>query len=188
MYWLDFAIVYLALGAPFGVFKITEKREMSVSALLAVASSYFLWPFFALHGFVAFVFSKPTAQKDELESIRVELEKAVMSRGGINELFAFREVFYRYTGLAQASNDAPLALKTNDLLMLAQNENRNLWEACAFRRDRQKLSAHLDRARVEFLNTLSLSATKSNGHLNEMADALAQYLADTDLADAIHSR
>ena len=182
MYWLDLAIIYFAFGAPFGVFQITAKREITLSSFFRIASGYLLWPLLAIQSVAQFVFTKPTEHKDELESIRIEFEKITLANVTANELYAFREVFYRYTGLAQTADETPHPLNNAPLLNIANHAHRNVRNACLVRTDRQKLNIQLSIARQDFAEMTISTKTKSIGW------ALANYFEDKALADSIHSR
>lgn len=185
MHWLDYAIIYFAFGAPFGVFQATAKREVTVITAFKVASSYLLWPLVAIRDVTRFFLARPVIQKNELETLRVELEKLAVANANSRELYAFREAFYRYAGLAQAANEIPKPLNNLAILNVARNKNHNLREACLFRRDRHKLNVQLANARQDFVEII---AAVNITQVNEVAFKLANYFDDTPLSSIIHSR
>lgn len=185
MYWLDLAIIYFAFGAPFGVFQITSKRKVTLAGSFRIALGYVLWPLIAIQGTARFFLTKPAAQSDEVETIRTELEKAIFANASSTELFAFREVFYRYTGLARAARETPQPLNSSALLNVAGNTNETLRNACISRRDRQKLAVQLVTARKDLLEMITSTKTDRSA---QVGVALANHFADRALIDFIHSR
>lgn len=171
MYWLDFAIIYFALGAPFGVLRITAKREITPFAYLRMTSGYLLWPLVAIRNVARFFTTKPVAkveQVDELDAIGAEIEKALFAKTDAltnsaatrRDLYSFREVFYRYTGLAAAVNaqrTVQHAQSSSFPSSLIPHHSSLIRSACLRRRDRQKLEAQLTQARSELHNLLSSS-------------------------------
>ena len=185
MYWLDLAIIYFAFGAPFGVFQITAKREVTLAGSFRIALGYVLWPLIAIQGTARFLLTKPAAHKDELETIRTELEKAIIGNASSTKLFAFREVFYRYTSLARAARETPQQLNSSALFNVAGNTNQTLRNACISRRDKQKLAIQLVTARTDLVEMITSAKTDRSAQIGV---ALANHLADSALIDFIHSR
>lgn len=198
MYWLDVAIIYFALGAPFGVLRITTKREITPFSFFRMASGYVLWPLVAIRNVARFVTAKPAlqvAQTNDLDAIRVELEKTLFanarafaeSESTPRDIYAFREVFYRYTGLAQAISEFRMQnAESNRFHSSFIIHNSSLVRsACIARRDRQKLNVHFRTARKDFVETLG------EGNITEIdrtVEALAQCTGDNTLINAIYSR
>lgn len=183
MYWLDLAIIYFALGAPFGVLRVTAKRRPTPFAYLRMASGYLLWPLVAIRNVARFLAeartsvraSRPNASttqnvselqaRQELDAIRTELEKALFGDAGAltdsadtrRDLYNFREVFYRYTGLAEAvsaqrtMHNAQSDGFNSSLITHSSSLTRS---ACIARRDRQKLEFQLAQARGDLLDVI----------------------------------
>jgi len=197
MYWFDVAIIYFALGAPFGVLRITAKREFTPFAYLRMTSGYLLWPLVAIRNVARFLAeartsvraSTPNAstthnaserrERHDLDAIRTELEQALFADGNSNDLYNFREVFYRYTGLAAAVNaqrtvqnsqsngfNSPFSIQHSPLIR----------SACIARRDRRILESQLTQARREFNDLLA-----SHPESDKLKDALS-----SDVHCAIH--
>ena len=191
MYWLDLAIIYFALGAPFGVLRITAKREITSFAYLRMTSGYLLWPLVAIRNVARFFTTKPVAQvtqTNELDAIRTELEKVLFANGNAfsestatrRDLYNFREVFHRYTGLAEAANAQRTlhnAQSKTHLLSLIPHPSPLIRAACLARRDRQKLKAQLTQVRSELIDLFS--SHKSIPAL----DSLASHLNDNALLE-----
>jgi hypothetical protein len=156
-----------------------------VNAFVRITSGYVLWPLLAIQSFARFLFAKPAVQKGELESIRSELEKALFATADTNALYAFREAFYRYTGLAQAESETREPLNNSALLNVARNTNRNLRAACISRRDKQKLEVQLRKARQDIF---AMMTATNNREIRPVTLSLADYLQDASLANALHSR
>ncbi len=192
MYWLDLAIIYFALGAPFGVLRITAKREITAFAYLRMTSGYLLWPLVAIRNVARFFTTKPVAQVEqtnELDAIRTELEQALFANGNAfsesaamrRDLHNFREVFYRYTGLAAAANaerTVQNAQSSGFPSSLIPHHSSLSRSACLRRRDRQKLEAQLTQARSELIDTLM------SDKLLPALDQLATKLNDNALLES----
>lgn len=185
MHWLDFAIIYFALGAPFGVLRVNAKRMATPFTFVRSVAGYLLWPLVATRNVARFFIAKPVAQKDELDAIRTELEKALFANSNAKDLYNFREVFFRYTGLAEAASEITQPLNNSALLNVARNTNHNLRDACLSRRDRQKFNYQFVSARQDFVEIIT---TIKNINIDEITFKLATYLNDENLASAIHSR
>lgn len=188
MYWLDIAIIYFALGAPFGVLRITAKRAITPFAYLRMASGYLLWPLVAIRNVARFVFTKPAAQKDKLDTVRTELEKNLFAHADPTDLYAFREAFYRYAGLAEAVNaqrTVQNAQSSGFHSPFTIHHSPLTRAACIARRDRLKLKAQLDAARIDFVEEITSKKTNEGG---QSGVALAEYFADSVLIDLFHSR
>lgn len=192
MYWLDLAIIYFALGAPFGVLRITAKREITAFAYLRMTSGYLLWPLVAIRNVARFFTTKPVAQVEqtnELDAIRTELEQALFANGNAfsesaamrRDLHNFREVFYRYTGVAAAANaerTVQNAQSSGFPSSLIPHHSSLSRSACLRRRDRQKLEAQLTQARSELIDTLM------SDKLLPALDQLATKLNDNALLES----
>lgn len=190
MYWLDFAIIYFAFGAPFGVFQITAKRELTLPAFFRITSGYVLWPVTAIQSTARFLFTKPAArlaQTNELDAIRAGLEKALFANAAPNDLYAVREVFYRYTGLAAASAEFQMRnAESGDFpSSLIPRPSSLIRSACIARRDRQKLDVQFRAARKDLVEMLRATY---HAEIDRTVEALAQCTGDHALINAIHSR
>src|SRR5258706_12375398 len=105
----DLIIIYLACGAPFGVYQITKRQQdRSTKSWIVILASLLFWPVFVVALLVdRFVFDGHRAEaatNARIESIRTEIERVAFSAGATALLFEFREAFYRFTGRFQAAN------------------------------------------------------------------------------------
>ena len=193
MYWLDLAIIYFAFGAPFGVLRITAKREITPFAFFRMTSGYLLWPLVAVRNVARFFTTKPVAQVEqtnELDAIRTELEQALFASGNTfsesaatrRDLYTFREVFYRYSGLAAAANglNSPFTIHNSPISNspFTIHHSSFVRSTCLRRRDRQKLEAQLTQARSELIDTLM------SDKLLPALDQLATKLNDNALLES----
>ena len=198
MYWLDFAIIYFALGAPFGVLRITKKREITPFSFFRMASGYVLWPLVAIRNVARFFTAKPAlqvARPDDLDAIRVELEKTLFAKARAfaecestpRDIYAFREVFYRYTGLAQSISEFRMQNTESNRIhsSFIIHSSSLVRAACIARRDRQKLNVHFRTARKDFVETL---CEGNIAEIDRTVEALAQCTGDNALINAIYSR
>lgn len=213
MYWLDFAIIYFALGAPFGVLRITTKREITPFSFFRMASGYVLWPLVAIRNVARFLAEARTSVRastlnastshnaserqvhQDIDSLRTELEKALFANDDAfpdsantrHDLYTFREVFYRYTGLAQAIAEFRMQNAESDRFhsSFVIHNSSLARSACISRRDRQKLNVHFTTARKDFVETLGEGNIKE---IDRTVEALAQCTGDNALISAIYSR
>lgn len=213
MYWLDFAIIYFALGAPFGVLRITAKRKATPFAYLRMTSGYLLWPLVAIRNVARFLAEARTSVRastlnastshnaserqvnQDIDSLRTELERALFpnarafpeSESRSRDIYAFREVFYRYTGLAQSIAEFRMQIAewSDSNSTFDIRHSTLVRSACIARRDRQKLNVHFTTARKDFVEALG------EGNITEIdrtVEALAQCIGDKTLISAIYSR
>ena len=198
MYWLDLAIIYFALGAPFGVLRVTAKREITAFAYLRMTSGYLLWPLVAVRNVARFFTTKPVAQVEQtnkFDAIRTELEQALFASGNTfsespatrRDLYNFREVFYRYTGLAAAIAEFRMQNAESDRFhsSFIIHHSSFVRSACIRRRDRQKLDMQFRAARQDFAEMLGATTTTK---IDRTVEALAECTGDSALINAIYSR
>ena len=184
---VDLLIIYLSIGAPFGAHAYISARKgpMRISAINAVIGT-FVWPVTAFRWRVARKtfdavansigqFREKTRDESEAESIRIEMEAAVNMSGAA--LADFREVFQRYVGLSQApAGDDEASFAAHAELLAAAGLDRNfIAERCIERRNAQRLSYHLDRARHDLFASIGNTA---DGSLNECTFRLLRLTGD----------
>jgi len=171
----DIIIIYLACGAPFGVYQVTKDRPLRSDIHWAsVASSFVLWPALALSlMFDGFLPSKDASLR--IDRTRIQIEEIAFSGEPMSLLFEFREIFYRYTGLAEAMDgqtETPMAYSK-----MRWNRSDTIAAKCIARRNREKLEFHLARARNEFIDLISELAS-SNRQVAAMALEMATQFGD----------
>ncbi len=155
------AVVYFACGFPVAMYLVTQRRPTLVK--LAVWSVF--WPIFALMLLFRLVWPSPqmreNARRLRIERIAAEIERTALEKESMAVVFEFREIFYRYAGLAEAA-----AEPVNDIA--------DLHERCLARNNRQKLASHAAAARDEFIEMIAKL-------VNNGSDAAAHALDLTEL-------
>src|SRR5688500_9947634 len=109
MTWLDIAIIYLACGAPFGVFQITKSlRPRSASDMAVILAALLFWPAYALLFAGQSLFSgdaKLRERRYKIEQLRLNLETALFGADAtVATIFEYRDTFYRPVGLSEAAS------------------------------------------------------------------------------------
>lgn len=149
---IDFLIIYLACGLPFGVHYFLHQRR-SNRLILKTLLVVFVWipyAFRLLHQKVTKEFPN-----EKIETVQKQIEKNLPKEVSI---FDFRETVERYVGLTLANqfkDDKPTAKEIN-FFRLFQNKNAKLAAKCLNRRNRKLLSLHQTQARQDFLETLAI--------------------------------
>lgn len=163
---LDTVIVYLACGSPFGVYQLTRReKDPAGHHWLSAFASFVFWPGYLL----ALVIDRSPASRrkpsahDEIESIRCRIERYAFKNKPTAPLFEFREVYYRYTGLALAWADESDPAQAALLFRIAGTPVSAAAASCVSRRNRKKLEFHLTLARNEFLDLISGLGSKAEG-------------------------
>lgn len=164
----DLIIVYLALGAPLGVyFHINNRNRFSSTKLwIKTIFIFILW--------IPFLFKLILSKKYFTQRIYVhsngkrDIERAIYKITKNIEallrhtfidvsIYEFRETFERYVGLTIAKdNHIDEDLANDDFLKLANHENIALGKTCLIRRNRKHLSFHQTKARQDFLKLIKI--------------------------------
>lgn len=191
----DFIIIYLACGAPFGVFYFLQHRRGKFSFLLYLKSIglFFVWIPYAsrlLHGFVTSRFQRfgsKVSAAEKLKNIEKQFSRLIFESDSNVSLYNFREVFDRYTGLTMAKNSAekvpPKA--SEEIFRVALRQNTKLGAQCLHRRNLKRIELHQTCARQDFVNLVSqfdnpISGTKQ---LKDLVFELSRILNDEKVFD-----
>lgn len=197
MTFTEFLIVYLSIGAPFGVYYFLSHRPVSfgLTFLIKTVCVVFGWCFFAVY-LIFRGFQNNYDARSELDSIgENEVEKttrkllAAYSEISPTErsvsFFQFREIVERYAGLTVELNDSAESNGfNNELFIIAGRENQDLQLAnrCLRRKNMQRLKAHQIQARGDFLrifeNFNETAMANSLESLFAKAEQLAFLLTD----------
>lgn len=200
----ELSIIYLACGAPFGVYYFFQQREnqklWQKSPLLwlkCVLIPFFWFPFALrlLQRFVTkkfrsneFVVTKQTdstltAKIDDFENSFAQFLLA--EKTGI-PLFHLRETFQRYVGLTLGNLEEGQTIKNdiNELFQITQHENAKLATICLNRRNRLQLETHQTLARKDFLRIIKKinSCLVAKEKLSSLAFEFAKIINDDELA------
>jgi len=184
MSYLDLAIIYLACGAPFGVYRALERTEQEpMRRFLSSSVAFLLWPgsvLVLLSGFAKTAKRDPTELHRRVEDFRVQMESLMFGGRSTSSLFDFREVFYRYTGLLEAVSTSP---QVSQFEVQLDKRCSPLQTVCLARRNRIRLDWHLDRARSDFLELVGRSFGSRDIH--EIASRLVDMLNDTQAVSSL---
>src|SRR6478672_13493673 len=125
---VDVTIIYLACGAPFGVYRASSGD----STWMRVVLSVLIWPVFAIRLATSKGRQRATNIQDLLLSTRKSIETAAFVASSPEAVFDFREIFDRYTGLALAAQESA-APAVAGLFELTGHPSRPLAESCMVR-------------------------------------------------------
>lgn len=168
------AVVYFACGFPVAMYLVTQRRPTLVK--LAVWSVF--WPIFAL--VLLFRLVWPSRQMHEnarrlrIERIAAEIERTALEKESMAVVFEFREIFYRYAGLAEAA-----AEPANDIA--------DLHERCLARNNRHKLASHAAAARDEFIDMIAELAKSGSDSAAVHAIDLTELVRDADANERLRT-
>ncbi|MDQ4122679.1 MAG: hypothetical protein M3209_14670 [Acidobacteriota bacterium] len=196
----EFLIIYLSIGAPFGVYFFLNRRSNNLDStfLLKVLGVIFGWCFYAVfwifRGSQSIYGAKPTSDsigENEIEKHLRELLAAYSEISGNEKkvsFFQFRETIERYVGLTEALRDSAESTEfQNELFVVAGRKNQDLQLAnrCLQRKNLLRLKAHQIQARQDFLqifDNLSHQSAKitSRENLFYSATRLVVLLADDE--------
>lgn len=152
------AVVYFACGFPVAMYLVTQRRP----TLFKLAAWSVFWPVFALMLLFRLVWPsrqmRENARRLRIERIAAEIERTALEKESMATVFEFREIFYRYAGLAEAAAEPA-------------NDAADLHERCLARNNRQKLASHAAAARDEFIEMIAKL-------VNNGSDAAATHAID----------
>jgi hypothetical protein len=169
----DFIIIYLACGAPFGVYYFFDKKY-SLPTNRLWFESILIFLFWIPFGFKVLVKNKknskslisdfdksPTSDSEPdkyIFSIQKEIEKIILKSNVELSIYEFREVTERYIGLTFAKQNAESITvsenMTSEFFKISESPDLNLSSICFNRRNRNRLSFHQKNARRDFIDIL----------------------------------
>lgn len=155
----DFAIIYLACGAPFGVYFFLQNRRSEKVYLLWIRTilTFVVWlPFAILLLLKKFRLDKKQffSVNDEkrIFSIQKQIEEILVEKDSQISIYSFREIFERYIGLTAANYDQNnVTGAEKEIFRISGSSNTELAAICYYRRNRKRLSFHHTLARQDFL-------------------------------------
>lgn len=174
----DLLIIYLAGGAPFGVYYFLHYRRRSISKHIWFKTilTFLFWIPFAyrllrngkikrkLFNLRFDVGNDSDSEMDKkLFSIGQQIEKIFLEVRYPISIYEVREVFERYSGLTLAhknpndTNNQHVA----ELFRIANRENVKLGAICLERRNQTRLKFHQTQAREDFLKLLAKLVAKN---------------------------
>lgn len=163
----DFIIIYLACGAPFGVYyffqnrKTIQQKRLTLNSFLTM-TVWIPYAFRLLKEFIAGklaarelsrIYEADAAKKNKLDHIEKEIAQILLAENSSVPLFDFRETFQRYAGLTlalQNTNEIETASENEkELFRVAGNENVELGAKCLQRRNLNRLKFHQNLSRAD---------------------------------------
>ena len=189
MNYLDFLIIYLACGSPFGVYYFldqrTEKTFIYVRSILAAVC----WVPYAvklLHQKVTNGLNSSqnsvnnlldSSNSQKVEKLKKKFEDFLPDSHLGTSLYELREITERYAGLTQAisedSNDP--SEHELEIYKITDNSNEQISANCLMRRNRRKLEFHQTHARKDFLNLITELA-EVNSDKNKLGNLSAEFV------------
>ena len=152
---IDISIIYLACGAPFGVYRAYLPKENWYSVVLAIVA----WPIIAIRLVLTTAQRSSISIHHALQELRTDLERGLFAGSSPETVFEFREVFDRYTGLYIAARQASTPA-VSGLIQITNHPSLALAESCISRSLDSKLRRHLNVARSEFTSLLSPNSSE----------------------------
>lgn len=169
---MDLTIIYLACGAPFGVYYFLQNRRLEQEKLFWIYTTlaFVLWFPFAVY----LLWNKLSVDRSPLLtineekrifSIKKQIEAILPHTDSQISIYNLREIFERYIGLTSAiyteNNKSTDAEK--EIFRISKNSNVEIATICQHRRNRKRLFFHQTLARQDFLQTIAeLSELSSN--------------------------
>lgn len=162
----DFFIIYLACGAPCGVYFFLQNRKKLDSKALWLKSfvTVFVWIPYACVLLFDFIAKRKQARLSQEKSafetgllvIQKQLIQLHLNSPDKISLFEFREILERYAGLTIACNTIDSSNPAeSEIFRIAIRENSQIGVACLNRRNRERLIFHQKMAREDFLQVIS---------------------------------
>lgn len=163
----DLLIIYLACGAPFGVYYFLQNRNRTETKILWLKSllRFVVWIPFAFRmvartSFLTNLYNNGFAKSSEsdlktemeIEEIKKTFERNLSEAAPGLSIYEFREAFDRYAGLSiEVKNDnRDISPAEAELFRITNHSNKKLAEICLNRRNRKRLSFHQKIARRDF--------------------------------------
>lgn len=207
MNFIELSVIYLACGAPFGVYyyfqqpetqKLWQRSpELWVKSLLVML---FWIPFAAklLMDLLVKKFSQAANNQisstnssaiNSFDNFEKKFAQMLLEENTDLSVFEFREVFQRYTGLTQEvftkTQNNPVEI--NPFFEATNHENAQLATICLNRRNRLQLETHHKLARKDFLQLLEKlnSFQIDNEKLSVIAFQFAKMIDDIEFSKEI---
>jgi hypothetical protein len=180
--WLDIVIIYLACGTPFAVYRVALSEYGANETLVRSLRAALLWPIVGAKTVAKRIYLASRAlRRLGLEAIRVEMETLLSANVTNFEIFAFRELFERYSGLAHAL-DLPGEPPAAELLSVNGCGESETAKVCLVRTNQTKIARHLAAARSDLKGYLRRDPSP---RLLELAALLAKEVCDDQLTSEL---
>jgi hypothetical protein len=162
----DLLIIYLACGAPFGVYYYLQNRHQTETKILflKVVFRFVFWIPFAVqmvarkslftnlynNGFDKHP-NLDAKKESVLEEIKKYFESLFLENDFSFSIYEFREIFERYVGLSLENETSEISPAEQEIFRISNHSNKKVAEICLNRRNRIRLSFHQKLARRDFL-------------------------------------
>lgn len=202
----DLFIIYLACGAPFGVYYFLQNRNRAETKILWLKTliRFVVWIPFALqmvarsslmtklYNFSFDRTSEADAKKErEIEEIKKLFEGILLENKISLSIYEFREVFQRYIGLSLEiqNENQEISPAEREIFRITDHTNKNLAEICLNRRNRKRLSFHHKLARRDFFEIFKtfLEHASESTLLFQQAFKLSVLLGDSEIRNQIEN-
>ncbi len=201
---LDFFILYLACGAPLGVYYFFENREQKNSNQFRLKTffTFLFWIPFACRLLLeknlrrsSPIMRQETFADEQTEAkisfYRNQFEIFLPASSVKISVFEFREIFDRYVGLSLALNSGKhttvFTEEEKDFYQIAEHKNAELAFICLNRRNLRRLSFHQTSARQDFFQILNrlLETVPNKKKLGESAIEFVKLFDDLEALAAL---
>jgi hypothetical protein len=194
MHFAELIIIYLAYGAPFGVYDLScSRKKPSLADLHLTAAKFIFWPVL-VGSWVRTWFLRGRRRElghleNDIEVLREQLERTAFCDGSAETILGFREVYARYTGLTLFLQSGLDRQYLHPIFEFRQDAETKAAAACLYRRDRGKVALHQRQARAEFLDLMGRlsGAPPENDDLILGAVEVATLLQDPACTNALYS-
>lgn len=164
----DFLIIYLACGAPFGVYYFFQNRKTLHQNRLTLNSflTMTVWIPYAFKMLQEFIRNQlliyklerlskfDSTRKRELDAVEKAVAQILLAENINVSLFDFRETFQRYAGLTLALkgvSETEITDSEKELFRVAKTENVDLGAKCLRRRNLNRLKFHQTLSRTDII-------------------------------------
>lgn len=186
----DAIIIYLACGAPFGVYYFVNQRNRQNRVFFKPVLILLFWFPFAfglLQKYVtkklpeSVLFKNEILKEQELVETKKDLEQIFIKNNFGISIFEIKEILERYVGLTNAlENQADSDEADTHFFEIAGAENSQLASKCHQRRNRKLLSYHQTLAGQDFLKLVDkfVSRFPLNEEIGKISRKLVNLLND----------
>ncbi len=185
---IEIVIIYLALGTPLGVYKFASLPDKFTGlSLLRTTFAYFAWPAAAprLAYRIAVANYDEQTFMQKVEHIRGRIESLAFAEATSAEIFEFREIFYRYTGLTEAGSSIVGTDHITHLDEIGVIADPAIAARCSARRNKNKISTYQTIAREDLI-ALVRSINHRDPEIAGQSLDLAAMLNDTATAEQLY--
>lgn len=163
-----------------------DRSPLPTAARAAI--SFAAWPIVAAALLFRIVVGNGSATTSEhhknvgakLNRLLIDFESIAHVQSGAGSVFAFRDAFLRYTGLATTFSEADSSVAIAEIFEISEHPAPTIASICLSRRTRSRLLLHLNHARREFADfAAELSAgSEEPAHIGKLAIAIAEAVSD----------